>query len=144
MEPYARFMVAFVRYQSAVPNRNGHFPGVFALANGLRHNGLLTAEDVRWHQEANQRTTAAYVDPTTVDPHCYDQTRNPGARAWFAADAVELLALTVPYLDLLDRYDVPWVQLTTRAPGRIVYRDGDQVVAVPHSYPDDWRFPAAR
>jgi len=130
-------MAEFVRYQSAVPNRKGDYPGVFALANGLRHDRLLTPEDNAWHHEANRRATAAYVDPTTVEPHCYDQNRNPGARAWFAAEAVELLALTDPYLDLLDRYDVPWVKLTTRTPGRVVYRDDVQVVAVPPTYPDD-------
>lgn len=137
-------MVGFVRWQSAVPNRNGHYPGVFALANGLRHSGLLNDGDAAWHKEANRRASAAYIDPTTVDSRCYDQIHNPGARAWFNADAIELLALTVPYLDLLDRYDVPWVKLTTRTPGRIVYRDDVQIVAVPLAYPDDWSFPASR
>ncbi|GAA1494356.1 hypothetical protein GCM10009627_27020 [Curtobacterium herbarum] len=130
-----------MRYQSAVPNRNGRYPGVFALANGLRHIGLLTADDSAWHQEANRVATAAYVDPMAVDPDCYDQKRNPGARAWFSVDAVDLLVMVTAYLRLLDRYDVPWVQLTTRSPGRIVYRDAVQIVAVPHSYRDDWPFP---
>lgn len=100
-------MVEFVRWQSAVPNRNGHHPGIFAFENGLRHSGLLNDGDAVWHKEANRRATAAYVDPTTVDPLCYDQIHNPGARAWCNAGAVELLALTAPYLDRLDRYDVP-------------------------------------
>lgn len=137
-------MVEFVRYQSAVPDRHGRYPGVFALANGLRHSGLLTEMDMEWHQEANRRATAAYIDPTTVDPDCYDQSRNPGARAWFSADAIDLLAMTTPYLDLLDRYDVPWARLTTRNPGRIIYSDAVQVVAVPYSYRDDWPFPRSR
>lgn len=132
-------MIEFVRYQSAVPNRNGRYPGVFALANGLRHHGLLTDEDAEWHREANRRATAAYVDPTTVDPDCYDQSRNPGAKAWFAGEAVDLLALTDPYLDLLGRYNAPWVRITSRTPGQIVYRDDVQIVAVPHTYPADRR-----
>lgn len=137
-------MAEFVRYQSAVPNRQGRYPGVFALANGLRDDGQLTAQDLDWHQDANLRATAAYIDPSSVDPDCYDQSRNPGAQAWFSADAVDLLAMTTPYLDLLDRYDVPWVRLSTNTPGRIVYRDTVQVVAVPYSYPDDWPFPPSR
>ncbi|WIB65776.1 hypothetical protein [Curtobacterium sp. MCBD17_040] len=134
-------MPQFVRYQSAVPNRHGRFPGVFALANGLRDDGLLTAEDQSWLLEANQKATEAYVDPSTVYAACYDSTVNPGARAWFVADATDLLAMTVPYLQLLDRYEVPWMQLTTRTPGRIVYQDAAQVVAVPYQHPEDWPFP---
>ena len=99
----------FVRYQSAVPNRHGRFPGVFALANGLRDDAVLSPEDHAWLVEANRNATAAYVDPTTVDSTCYDTTLNPGARSWFAADALKLLEMTAPYLDLLDRYSVPWV-----------------------------------
>jgi hypothetical protein len=137
-------MTEFIRYQSAVPNRLGRFPGVFALANGLHRNGLLTPADRTWHREANLRGTAAYPDPTTVDPDCYDQNRNPGARAWFAADARHLLDLTRPYLEMLDRYGVPWVQLSTGNPGRIVYRDDVQVIAVPQTYPADWPFPPSR
>lgn len=40
-------MPVYVRFQSAVPNRRGAFPGVFALANGLAGDGRLSAEDLR-------------------------------------------------------------------------------------------------
>jgi len=51
------------------------------------------------------------------------------------------MASSQKYLQLLDRYEVPWVQLTTRTPGRIVYQDAEQIVAVPYQYPEDWPFP---
>lgn len=57
---------------------------------------------------------------------------NPGAKAWFRASATDLLGFTAGYLHLLDRYGVPWVELRTSSPGRIVCEDGVQVVAVPH------------
>lgn len=44
------------------------------------------------------------------------------------------------YLDLLDRYDVPWVELRTSAPGPIHYEDRVQVVTTPWAYPEDWPF----
>lgn len=113
---------------------------MFALANGLRDEDLLTRADSAWLLEANRNATATYVDPTTIDPTCYDPSINPGARAWFVADSAELLAMTAPYLDLLNRYEVPWMQLTTHSPGRIIYRDAVQVVAVPYQYPEDWPF----
>ncbi|WP_284760587.1 hypothetical protein [Curtobacterium sp. MEB011] len=137
-------MSEFVRYQSAVPNRRGRFPGVLALANGLQRDGRLSDAETRWLREANLHATAMYTDPTTVQTHCYDETRNPGARAWFAADAVELLEMVGPYLELLDRHGIPWMQLVTRSPGRIVYRDAVQVVAVPHTHADAWPFRPTR
>ncbi|OUD86466.1 hypothetical protein BC477_00630 [Clavibacter michiganensis subsp. michiganensis] len=72
-------------------------------------------------------------------PDCYDRVRNPGARAWFLADATDLLSFTADYLALLDRHDVPWQELRSRTPGRIVYADPVQVIAVPHTV-DDWPF----
>ncbi|MBF4620886.1 hypothetical protein [Clavibacter sp. VKM Ac-2542] len=132
-------MPDYVRFQSAAPNRRGTFPGVFALANGLRLSGMLSGEEGEWMDAANARAAGAYADPRSVDPDCYDRVRNPGARAWFLADAVDLLSFTADYLALLDRHDVPWQELRTRTPGRIVYADPVQVIAVPHTV-DDWPF----
>ena len=132
-------MSDYVRFQSAVPNRRGTYPGVFALANGLRLSGLLSAEEGEWMDAANARASESYADPRSVDPDCYDRDINPGARAWFRATAADLLAFTGDYLALLDRHDVPWQELRTRTPGRIVYADDVQVIAIPHTV-DDWPF----
>lgn len=129
----------YVRFQSAVPNARGAFPGVFALVNGLARHGLLTSADQDWVRRANADADDAYPDPSTTDPLSYDPTVHPGARAWFRQDAHDLLRRTEAYLDLLSRYEVPWMELRTASPGRIVYADLVQVVAVPGSYPDDWR-----
>ena len=125
-------MPRFVRFQSAVPNRHGRFPGVFALTNGLGRGGLLSPEDHAWWREENARADALYPDPSTVDPSCYDRAINPGARAWFKDTAHDLLELTAEYLRLLDRYGVPWVELRSSSPGRILYEDDVQVVALPY------------
>lgn len=44
---------AFVRYQAAAPNRNGRYPGVFALVNGLAWSGCLNAEQERFRRREN-------------------------------------------------------------------------------------------
>jgi hypothetical protein len=129
----------YIRFQSAAPNRRSTFPGVFALADGMRLSGMLSAEEGEWMDAAAARAGASYADPRSVDPDCYDRVRNPGARAWFLSDATELLAFTADYLALLDRHDVPWHELRTRTPGRIVYADAVQVIATPHTM-DDWPF----
>ncbi|RPE74729.1 hypothetical protein EDF28_3788 [Curtobacterium sp. PhB137] len=133
-------MPLFIRYQSAAPNPRGTFPGVFALANGLRRNGMLDPADAHWLLRANEQATAQYRDPSTVEPNCYDPTLHPGARSWFRADATTLLAMSVGYLDLLDRYRVPWVELRTTSPGRITYEDEVQIVATPMDQSHDWPF----
>lgn len=130
----------FVRFQSAVPNRRGTFPGVFALANGLSADGFLSDADADWWRAANDRAEADYVDPTVADPTCFDPTINPGARSWFKSDAAALIRLARQYLDLLDRYGVPWVELRTRTPGHVVYEDPVQVVATPFEHSTDWPF----
>ncbi len=133
-------MPEYIRFQSAVPNRHGRYPGVFAMANGLARTGLLGPADGEWLRAANAYMNAAYPDPTGSTPDCYDPQTNPGARAWFKGDASSLLEATRGYLRLLDRSGVGWVELRTARPGRIVHEDAVQIVAVPYLYPDDWPF----
>ena len=131
-------MTTFRRFQSAVPNRHGHYPGIFALANGLAADGRLSPADRAWWEATNRQCDELYADPSTLGSRCYDPVVNPGARAWFRASAAAPLAVTAGYLAVLDRYGVPWVELRTDSPGHIVYQDDVQVVAVPYSYPNDW------
>ena len=135
----------FQRFQSAVPNRHGRFPGVFALVNGLRDEGRLAPRDAAWVSASNRRADALYADPTSIVANCYDPVVNPGARSWFRASATVLIEFAAEYLVLLDRYDVAWVELRTASPGRISCADDVQIVAVPPTYPADWPFstPAA-
>lgn len=130
----------FVRYRSAVPNRRGTYPGVFALANGLAADGRLDPADHAWWVATNAVGEQLYTDPSAVDPTCYDRELHPGAAAWFRSSATELLDLSAQYLDLLDRYGVPWHELRSDSPGHVVYADDVQVVAVPFRHPEDWPF----
>lgn len=113
------------------------------MANGLRDGGLLSDADSEWLKGANIKATATYPDPTTVTADCYDPELNPGARSWFRAESLQLLEMTAEYLNLLDRNGVSWMVLRTRNPGRIVYEDAVQVVAVPQTYEEHWPFRAA-
>nr|WP_076694660.1 hypothetical protein [Tersicoccus sp. Bi-70] len=137
-------MGPFIRFQSAVPNRRGRHPGLFAMANGLARSDALSVADATWLADANRSMEAAYADPTKLVPSCYDPALHPGARSWFKVDAVRLLRLTEDYLALLDRYDVRWTELRTRHPGRVTYEDDVQVVAVPFVHPAHWPFEGAR
>lgn len=128
----------FLRFQSAVPNGRGTYPGIFAMTNGLRDADLLADDDVEWVRRQNAHGDRSYTDPSTVVADCYDATVNPGARSWFKDDAGDLLLMARRYTRLLDRYEIPWVELRSERPGRIVYEDQVQVVAVPFTHETDW------
>lgn len=128
----------FLRFQSAVPNGRGTCPGIFAMTNGLHDAGLLADEDAEWVQHQNAHGDRSYTDPSTVVADCYNAMVNPGARSWFKGDALNLVLMARRYTRLLDRYEVPWVELRTERPGRIVYEDKVQVVAVPFTHEVDW------
>lgn len=108
------------------------------MANGLRDYGVLTEEDASWVRTHNAIGERAYTDPSTVIADCYSPAINPGSRSWFKADATELLEMARAYTRLLDRYAVPWMELRTRYPGRIVYEDDVQIVAVPYVHEEHW------
>ena len=63
-------MTEYVRFESAVPNARGTFPGVFALANGLAAGNALSADDQSWHRAANERAHQLY-DSYVKELHLY-------------------------------------------------------------------------
>ncbi|MGW1373241.1 hypothetical protein ACWD6P_03045 [Streptomyces sp. NPDC002446] len=125
----------YVRFQGTTRSPHGHFPGIFALANGLARDGRLTDEQYRFWRAGNDWYDAHYANPSDVDPTVYDRELNPGAVAWFKTTAVHLLERVDGYLDLLAQHGVPCERLESAAPGRIVYEDEDQVVVVPVAPP---------
>lgn len=53
--------------------------------------------------------------------------------------SLALLQTARRYAILLGRSDVPWVELRTDHPGRIVYEDAVQAVAVQYVHEEHWR-----
>jgi hypothetical protein len=121
----------FLRYESPAPNQRGAHIGIFGLANGLRSDGRLQPADLRWLHASNAWGDAAYPDPAIVDPTIFDKTVHPLASCWFKTTATVLVDQARGYLDLLDRYGVPWIERSSDAPGRVIYEDLYQVVVVP-------------
>jgi len=121
----------FVRLQSpeSHPCRPVHL-GVFALVNGLRAAGALTEREMELLRVHHAWYDAAYPNPSTIDPYCYDRDRHPTAAAWFRTSATELLARVHPYLEMLRAHNVGLELLSSDVPGRVVYEDAYQVVVV--------------
>ncbi|MEW1750709.1 hypothetical protein ACIQU1_21440 [Streptomyces angustmyceticus] len=121
----------YVRFQGTTRSRRGHFPGIFALANGLAQQGKLTDEQYRFWRAGNDWYDAHYTNPSHVDPTVYDRELNPGAVAWFKTHAVHLIERVAGYMELLAAHDVACVRIESTNPGRVIYEDDDQVVVVP-------------
>lgn len=120
--------MTYVRFEAALPNRQGRFPGVFGLVNGLGKDGRLSAEQESFRRAGNDWYDANFTNPSDVDPEVY---LRPGARAWFKVTSPHLIDRVTGYLAILDAHAVAWRRLESDDPGLIVYEDADQVVVVP-------------
>ncbi|MFE7595545.1 hypothetical protein [Streptomyces sp. NPDC057494] len=125
--------VQYVRFQSPHRNDRGHFTGVFGLVNNLAREGRLSEEQESFRRCNNSWYDAAYTDPSTVDPHVYDDQINPSAAAWFKPSATHLLARVPGYLEILSAHGVDCQILRSTDPGRVIYEDEVQVVVVPYA-----------
>ncbi|MEW1758464.1 hypothetical protein AB0393_18375 [Streptomyces cyaneofuscatus] len=125
--------VQYVRFQSPHRNTRGHFTGVFGLVNNLAREGRLSDEQESFRRRNNSWYNGAYTDPSTVDPHVYDDKINPGAAAWFKPSAARLLAPVPGYLEILSAHGIDCQTLRSADPGRVIYEDDVQVVVVPYA-----------
>ncbi|MGW5734856.1 MULTISPECIES: hypothetical protein [Streptomyces] len=123
---------AYVRFESPLRHRRGHFTGVFGLVNGLAREGKLTAEQERFRRTNNDWYDNAYPDPSTIDPAIYDHDVNPRAVAWFKVTATHLIERVPGYLEILDAHGIECRVVRSSDPGRVVYEDDFQIVVVPH------------
>lgn len=121
----------YVRFQATRRSPRGHFPGIFALANGLARDGRLSEEQYRFWRAGNDWYDAHYPNPSDTDPTVYDRELNPGAVAWFKTSAVRLIERVDGYLELLAAHDVGCERVESANPGKIIYEDAEQVVVVP-------------
>ncbi|WP_433710826.1 hypothetical protein ACQP2U_31885 [Nocardia sp. CA-084685] len=90
-------------------------------------------EQERFRRVNNDWYNGNLVDPSEVDPGVYNRAVHPGAASWFKAAAVGMIERVEGYLAILDAHGVRWVRLDSDAPGKILYEDSNQVVAVQHA-----------
>lgn len=121
----------YVRFQSPHASRHRIHVGVFGLVNTLAKKGLLTEEEERFRRANNAWYDANYTNPSDIDPTVYDVDVNPGAVAWFKFSAVHLIERVDGYLKVLSAHGVACERVESSQPGRVVYEDADQIVAVP-------------
>ncbi|WP_410576203.1 hypothetical protein [Amycolatopsis sp. lyj-108] len=120
----------FVRFQSPIRNERGTFTGVFGLVNGLALTGRLTVEQATFRRTSNDWFDRNFTNPAHADPSVYDVDVNPGAAAWFKATARVFIERVDGYLSILETHEVPCEAVWSANPGRVIYEDEHQIVAV--------------
>ncbi|MFD8274729.1 hypothetical protein [Streptomyces flaveolus] len=105
----------------------GHLLGqVLEAQDAPVRKGKLSDKQEIFRRRNNSWYDAAYTDPSTVDPHVYDDEINPGAAAWFKPSATHLLARVSGSLEILSAHGVDCRALRSAAPGRVIYEDDVQ------------------
>ena len=92
---------------------------------------MLAADEEEFRRENNAWYNAAYPDPCLTDPSVYDRAVNSLVAAWFKSTEMHLIDRIPGYLAILDAHRVAWEEVRATDPGKIVYSDDYQVVAVP-------------
>lgn len=126
--PCETLSMSLIRYQALRQSASGRFPGVFALVNRLGLDDQLSDGDRQWWRSNNLWFEDQLTNPFKIDPSMSDRSVHPHTSSWFRADATRFLERTRGYLDILNRYHVPWVELRGETVGPALYADEHQVV----------------
>lgn len=104
--------------------------GLFGAVIELRNNlGAKSATGARIQQ------TLDWFNEHLPVPTCFGPGKNPRAICWFRPDAGEPLTKMWSLVNLLDGWRTQVHLHKTKDPGRQVYRDEYQIVAVPQAKP---------
>ena len=126
----------FVRFVAAAKTENPwHADGVITAARIVRDAEKLAAA----HVEAINSAFAWFNENIPCPPFSDRLSRKlwtKNAVCWFLAEAEEPLARTWDLAQVLVEHGTPVLLLRTLKPGRIVYRDGFQIVAETPWKPD--------
>jgi hypothetical protein len=106
--------------------QSGRKRGVLVAAHHLRDSDELTWEEHRVMQEALR-----WFNQHLHVPSCLRDPQNRRALSWFKSEAKTPLCRMWALVEILKAHDVQVELHKTRAPGRVIYEDGWQVVAKP-------------
>lgn len=100
--------------------------GILVAAHTLRDDGDISVEQ---HREL--RLHLEWFNKNLHIPPIYDDLKNRRALSWFKASAEKPIQRMWQLKTILDQHGCHVDVLKTTNPGRVVYEDGWQVVAIP-------------
>ena len=106
--------------------------GIFAAMGNLKRMGVMTAKEGIWYQE-----TAAWFNDNLANPTCFDIPVSDDikfiANSWFIDSPSEYLVKSYKVIALLEKYGIEVYIKRSKKPGRVIYSDRLQVVAIPET-----------
>jgi hypothetical protein len=116
----------YLRFQTKLPDRTSCRPsGILVAAADLRDSNRVSVADEKWLREHLD-----YYNMHLKIPACLKDWANRRALSWFC-EGSKMIGRVWDLKAMMEDYDIFIEVLTTRNPGRIIYRDGHQVVAIP-------------
>jgi hypothetical protein len=106
---------------------SGRSLGILVAAHDLRDSNRVSVADETW-----LRTHLGYFNMHLKIPPCLKDPANRRALSWFRSGS-KMIDRVWDLKALMEEYDIFIEVVSSLNPGRIVYQDGHQVVAIPHS-----------
>lgn len=119
---YIRFVIA------EKDNDSNEKQGFFMAMAELRNSGALYP----WEAEIDKVVYRWFNDHLLV-PHVQSKDNKAHAISWFKSTATEYIENMRQFAAILEAHDYVVEQLVTERPGKILYEDDEQIVAVPFS-----------
>ncbi len=104
----------------------GKKTGILVAGHSLRDDGDISVEE---HRELQIRLK--WFNDNLHIPPTYDNPQNKKALSWFKDAAVKPIRYMWDLKRILDQHGLHVDVWKSRNPGRIIYEDGWQVVAIP-------------
>jgi hypothetical protein len=117
----------FVRFETFKKNAESNsLLGVFQAAFELRDSGGLEAHEVDWLEK-----DLDWLKMHLKSPECLREDGNHRAISWYQPQAKRAIEMTRSIVALLEEHGVLVRMVTCVDPGKIIYEDVWQVVAIP-------------
>ena len=122
----------YIRCETDIKLKTGILgKGVFAAMGDLKRRGVMTNEETFWYQQVT-----TWFNESLQNPDCFelpvDTSISNIAKSWFSPDALEFIDKTESVALLLQRYGIGVEKLTSNDPGKVIYKDINQVVVLPY------------
>jgi len=104
----------------------GRNVGILVAGHTLRDEGDISVEE---HRELRLRLK--WFNDNLSIPPTYNDPQNKRALSWFKAGASKPIQYMWDLKRILDQHGLQVTVTKTRDPGKVIYEDGWQVVAIP-------------
>lgn len=107
-----------------------HKKGIFAAMGDLKRMNRMSEKEEAWYKDV-----ADWFNKNLTNPSCFDSPISENikfrAKSWFVLSPSDFLSNAKEVAKLLKKYGIFVDELLSDNPGKILYKDQIQVVALP-------------